>query len=301
LKLSVGNKILMLGLAILVVLNIANFLFLGEFFEHEEDPVLIKKDRGEFWFDFWEEWLEDEGILNDGFLDYLARGRLEISRAEDEKEIQEILHSFTIVIKERINSQMENKQIINLKNSLAENLEFHSREGCFILLPNGNSMEVFEIKGDFSLKPDFHEKIKGFSFTRPVQISWEDENLTVDQQEFLKDFLEKKEKELEIKEDEWEKLARKAGYADLKGEGVIVKVFDLRGGYRNEDIVHDTDIRRIVNELFAAGAEGVGQLQGRDHQGAHFGREKPQGRHGAVRKPYHREFLLHMSRRVSYL
>ncbi len=48
-----------------------------------------------------------------------------------------------------------------------------------------------------------------------------------------------------------------AGYASVTGAGVTVELFDSPGGYTTGDIVHDADIRDVVNELYAAGAMAV--------------------------------------------
>lgn len=58
-------------------------------------------------------------------------------------------------------------------------------------------------------------------------------------------------------EKELEDLQIDAGYKPLLGEGIVVRLYDAKGGYRNEQIVHDTDIQRVVNDLFSAGALGV--------------------------------------------
>lgn len=48
-----------------------------------------------------------------------------------------------------------------------------------------------------------------------------------------------------------------AGFAELNGPGVIVKIYDAEDGHTSESIVHDSNIRDIVNELFIIGARGI--------------------------------------------
>jgi hypothetical protein len=48
-----------------------------------------------------------------------------------------------------------------------------------------------------------------------------------------------------------------AGLAEMSGPGVIIKLYDAQNGYTASDIIHDSDVRDVVNELFAAGAKGV--------------------------------------------
>ncbi len=54
-----------------------------------------------------------------------------------------------------------------------------------------------------------------------------------------------------------EGLRRTAGYSQLEGPGIVVRVYDAPGGYSREDVVQEKDVRDMVNELFAAGAVGV--------------------------------------------
>lgn len=48
-----------------------------------------------------------------------------------------------------------------------------------------------------------------------------------------------------------------AGFAEMAGPGIIVKLYDAPDGFTASDIIHDSDVRDVVNELFAAGARGV--------------------------------------------
>jgi hypothetical protein len=48
-----------------------------------------------------------------------------------------------------------------------------------------------------------------------------------------------------------------AGLAEMAGPGVAIKLYDAPDGYSASDIIHDSDVRDVVNELFAAGAKGV--------------------------------------------
>ncbi|MBS3938393.1 MAG: DUF881 domain-containing protein [Peptococcaceae bacterium] len=52
-------------------------------------------------------------------------------------------------------------------------------------------------------------------------------------------------------------LQTQTGHLPMTGSGVRVRVLDAFRGLENSDIVHDGDVRDVVNELFAAGAIGV--------------------------------------------
>ncbi len=48
-----------------------------------------------------------------------------------------------------------------------------------------------------------------------------------------------------------------AGLAEMTGPGVVLQLYDEMGGTSNTSIIHDADIRDVVNELFSSGAQGV--------------------------------------------
>lgn len=52
-------------------------------------------------------------------------------------------------------------------------------------------------------------------------------------------------------------LREVAGFAEMSGAGIVIKLYDEPGAVHSHGIIHDTDIRDIVNELFASGAQGV--------------------------------------------
>lgn len=48
-----------------------------------------------------------------------------------------------------------------------------------------------------------------------------------------------------------------AGLAEMSGPGITVYLYDEIGGITHSSIIHDTDIRDVVNELFGSGAQGI--------------------------------------------
>ena len=47
-----------------------------------------------------------------------------------------------------------------------------------------------------------------------------------------------------------------AGMGNVRAR-VVIKLYDAQNGYTASDIIHDSDVRDVVNELFASGAKGV--------------------------------------------
>ncbi len=54
-----------------------------------------------------------------------------------------------------------------------------------------------------------------------------------------------------------EEIRRWSGRSAMTGRGIVVSMFDADGGFTGEEVVQENDIRDIINELFAAGAQAV--------------------------------------------
>lgn len=52
-------------------------------------------------------------------------------------------------------------------------------------------------------------------------------------------------------------LKTQAGLQEMIGEGVVVELYDEYGAAAPNSIIHDADIRDVINELFGSGAKGV--------------------------------------------
>ena len=78
--------------------------------------------------------------------------------------------------------------------------------------------------------------------------------LSIDQE---MQYLAVMESKLEETKRSLEGIRRAAGYTTIAGPGVVIQASDAPGGYPWEQIVHEQDIREIVNSLYFAGAQGV--------------------------------------------
>lgn len=65
------------------------------------------------------------------------------------------------------------------------------------------------------------------------------------------------EKEVDTLRARLQEVKAQAGLAPFSGSGIIIRLYDAEGGSSISEIVHDYDVRDIVNELFAAGATGI--------------------------------------------
>lgn len=92
-------------------------------------------------------------------------------------------------------------------------------------------------------------------FTTSVEL--DNGQVRVPNQRTLADRLTSLEQELAALRVEHQALRTQSGFLPLTGTGVRVKLFDAFGGYTEDQIVHDGDIRDVVNELASSGAIGI--------------------------------------------
>ena len=71
------------------------------------------------------------------------------------------------------------------------------------------------------------------------------------------EYYQSMELELEQVKIQLQRVREASGEVTLKGVGVIIQAADAPNGYLWEEIVHEQDIREIVNTLYFAGARGV--------------------------------------------
>jgi len=76
-------------------------------------------------------------------------------------------------------------------------------------------------------------------------------------QRTISDRLTSMEKELASFRVELQSVRIHAGLLPMNGAGVTIKLYDAFGGFTEDKIVHDSDVRDIINELSAAGAAGL--------------------------------------------
>ena len=73
----------------------------------------------------------------------------------------------------------------------------------------------------------------------------------------MEEQVRKLQEEVRVFREELGKLSEAAGLAELSGPGIVVLAFDAEDGFRSREIIHDKDVRDIINLLFWSGAKGV--------------------------------------------
>ncbi len=267
------NLFLYLALILIIFLNLGLIYLSWEpEKEIEEDPLKETRLQGEFLFAFWEDWLAERDYLEENGNRILAQGKWELERSDDEAEIKEILHQYASRIQDLVARENHYREINRVIDYIEREFNFVTEQGhVLIFQENSGETKLIEGSGTVSFPENVGKNLSYLDTMGPIEVVWNEDLVEIYSASQFNKFIEEKEQIIEnrdkiIQEKDriiadwqrrWQQLARISGYEIMEGPGIVVRVFDVQGGFRNDQIVHDTDIRRIVNELFAAGAEGL--------------------------------------------
>ncbi|GEM_PF-1174697 len=267
------NLFLYLALILIIFLNLGLIYLSWEpEKEIEEDPLKETRLQGEFLFAFWEDWLAERDYLEENGNRILAQGKWELERSDDEAEIKEILHQYASRIQDLVARENHYREINRVIDYIEREFNFVTEQGhVLIFQENSGETKLIEGSGTVSFPENVGKNLSYLDTMGPIEVVWNEDLVEIYSASQFNKFIEEKEqiignRDKIIQEKDriiadwqrrWQQLARISGYEIMEGPGIVVRVFDVQGGFRNDQIVHDTDIRRIVNELFAAGAEGL--------------------------------------------
>lgn len=184
--------------------------------------------------------------------DILARFKYEIERADNVEEVASLMLDYGRQTQDIIFREAQNKRLNSILNIV------NSQE-----LPEEGSLTISKVDGKIKfldpeniLTGETKEEIKAIPFNQTIEIVIQNKRASIvttgdifSQVDFLHTKVASLERQLKL-------LEQKAGYAPMTGPGIIIKVFD-NSNLEDTGIVHDADIRNLINELMAAGARGV--------------------------------------------
>jgi len=257
--LAVSLVIIILLLNTVLLTRTAGFLS----FPGEMSRLDIAREGGMMVVEHYEKQAEEAGVLNNSAVrDVLAQMKFELDKARTPEELVNIQTQYSASVDEVIAREQENKRretalgIINkdpgvksFKGEAVLGISKTETEGVII----DDAAGILSEHTINSLKQN--EQMKGSWPLIEVSIKGGKAELVTSRT--LIDRLRIAEDEVKNLEQKLQELKAASGYTELVGPGITVNLYDAEEGYSNVDIVHDRDVRDVVNELFAAGATGV--------------------------------------------
>jgi len=201
-----------------------------------------------------EELADSYGVVNrKDVQEILARFKYEVEKADSSEEVASLMIDYGRQVQDVIFREMQNKRMNRILNVV--NTQDLPEKGNITITSIDSNLKFIDPEN--ILSEDSRKKLEEITFNQTIELKIKNKKATIltaddlfNQVDFLKTKVASLERQLKD-------LKEKAGYETLNREGVIIEVYDNNEGLESASIVHDSDIRDIVNELLIAGAEGI--------------------------------------------
>lgn len=223
----------------------------------------IARHSRESVMDYFEKRAIDAGVgSNQAVRDILAQMGFELDKAQTPGDIVAVHAQMGPKVEEVILREQENKRRDTALSIVKEDPGVAEYSGKAIIGISKNEQEgvvVSDAAGILSertiISLQQNEQMKGNWNLIEIQVA--DGKAELITSRTVIDRLKLAEAERENLQKKLDELMVAAGYKELTGPGIVVNLFDAEQGFSTVDIVHDRDVRDVVNELFAAGAGGI--------------------------------------------
>ena len=261
-----GLKILIVFLVILMVGNVlmlARSLELLRFPGEITDTEVVR-GGARVLAAYYEKTISDAGVSrNSAVRDALAKFKFEIEQAASGDEIAQVIWAYGRAVQDVIAREEENQRrefvlwVINQDPAIKS-----VSDRITINVSLGKDGLVSVESGGIALSDTTVDRLTNdpalAKLSQSVDIEVMDGKAQLVTPRTIQDAMRVLQSEVATLRATLENIRKTAGYSQLEGQGVIVRVYDARGGgYLREEVVQERDIRDMINELFSAGALGV--------------------------------------------
>ncbi|AZO95019.1 DUF881 domain-containing protein [Halocella sp. SP3-1] len=251
-----SGYILYTAVILIILLNIILFLrILGVFYFPGEITPLDRASQGaQSVIEYSEELAKSYGVDEQkSVTDILARFKYEVEKANNAEELASLMVDYGRQTQDIIFRELQQKRIDKVFKIInSQNLP---KKGKITIARTAEQLKILD--PDQILTNKTREKLEGLTFNQTIEIQIKDGRASLvstgdffNQVDFLQTKLASLERQLKL-------ISQKAGYEPLNGKGIIINVYDKDNNLEKMGIVHDADIRNIINELVIAGARGI--------------------------------------------
>lgn len=256
-------------LALVVVVLIINTVMVGIVFSltafpsEEGSDIERKKEMAQDLVEYNQRLAEELDVLGHvSVREVLANFSFEISAASSTTELSKVIVTHARAVQETILREWDKKlrdEIISVLNQDQEIKGMEERLRFTLYISEGGEVEVNPAEA----LP--HRVVKRISEVASPQVIQEliiDVEVEEGQAKIAApynplDHIQSLTEELDSLRVSLHEAKVAAGFTELTGKGVVIEIYDAPEGYTDQEIIHDADVRDVVNELFASGAQGV--------------------------------------------
>lgn len=255
-KNNLGDRLIKIILLIFLIINIVLLTrVLGIIYLPGELTPLDKAKQGaQAVIDYSENLARSYGVdKNKDIIDILAKFKYEIEKANNPEDVASLMLDYGRQTQDSIIREVQNKRMEAVQNIV------NSQK-----LPSGGKITISNIEGKIKfldpeeiLEEETKNRIREIPFNQTIELKIIDGRAQIvtagdifNQVDFLQTKVASLERQLNV-------LKQEAGLNPLSGPGIIIEVYDKSNDMETTSIVHDSDIRNIINELMIAGARGI--------------------------------------------
>lgn len=194
--------------------------------------------------------------------DVIAQFKYEVDRANTAEDIVNYITDYSLRVQEVITREQESKRrdtVLSLINQDPK-ISTHTGEDIISVWKGEAGIRIVDpttlLTDETKAKLHEHPALQGPSWSL-IELSVKDGHVSLMTSRSMLDKLRMLENDKANLERRLKQIKSQAGFSEISGSGIIVEMYDSDAGFSSIDIVHDRDVRDVVNELFAAGARGI--------------------------------------------
>ncbi|WP_051533873.1 DUF881 domain-containing protein [Desulfitibacter alkalitolerans] len=194
--------------------------------------------------------------------DVIAQFKYEVDRANTAEDIVTYITDYSLKVQEVITREQESKRRDTVLSIINQDprLSAHKGEDIISVWKGEDGIRIVDptnlLTDETKARLHEHPILQGPSWSL-IELSVKNGQVSLMTSRSMLDKLRMLENDKVNLERRLKQIKSQAGYSDISGTGIIVEMYDSDIGFSSIDIVHDRDVRDVVNELFAAGARGI--------------------------------------------
>lgn len=255
-------------IALLVIVLLGNIVMLGRSLNlfqlpGERNALTIARENANVLIAYIERWANEQGLSGlQTVRDLVARLQYDVTKARSLDELAQVVLNGGASARDILNMEQDAKRREVLQNIINEDPGIERiRQKVTINISNELGTEVSindpaHVLSQQALTAIREHPLCASAFDN-IAIDVADGKAKVVAVRSLTDHIKTLQQETQTLQTELRQVRAAAGFASITGEGITVKLFDAPGGYNSGDIVHDADIRDMINELYAGGAVAI--------------------------------------------
>ncbi len=250
------QKIFKILLITFLLLNIIFMLKIMDmiYFTDQSSELDIALQKAHNILEYNEKLAKKYGIKEDQTVRNILSGfSYEIEKAQNIEQINNTIFNYGSEIQKTLSQRIQNKNIDKVIDII--NSQQLPESGSITISQIDQQIIIFD--PDNILQKNLKQKIKDIALKQTIEIKIEDNQASVFPVQEIFNHIEILEKRVDSLEKELNNIKKIAGFEQLTGKGIKVEVYDIGEKIDDSGIVHDSDLRDIINELFIAGARGI--------------------------------------------